>query len=303
MRSLARMAAISALMLCANPGNSEAEEKTIEIPFPASDIDPDAVRYYCTATLGTALSGTSRNYELARLGLVKPGLSATAHSRTDRIVLEIARKGVFLFARDEFEAGKTTRDFPMQVIEDAKDNLVASGADLSAARTVTVVTLNRKTGIATWTSILSGGFVSDTTKVEATYLTCGAGRNEPVGAGRVHVFAQPTRLGLRVHLGVRCRRCEPAAAAPHPLAELLALFGRHLVPALHHPVPPVHRVARNAAESAEQDLGQDQQTQSLPKTDRSPAEDIRHQPVPQAHHGKPEGSAEKHCQKRKSQSS
>src|SRR5439155_6652484 len=86
----------------------------------------------------------------------------------------------------------------------------------------------------------------------------------------------------RLNLLLSGRRAKMPATT-HPFAELLPFFGSHLLPALHHPTPPVHVRSRPAAEASEEDLAQDQQSQRLPERNGMPAEDWRDEPVPQTH--------------------
>src|SRR5437660_12640961 len=84
-------------------------------------------------------------------------------------------------------------------------------------------------------------------------------------------------------------------ATTHPFAELLPFFGSHLLPALHHPTPPVHVRSRPAAEASEEDLAQDQQSQRLPERNGMPAEDWRDEPVPKINDKKTENDHGNHA--------
>src|SRR5215469_11554364 len=81
------------------------------------------------------------------------------------------------------------------------------------------------------------------------------------------------------------RSFELTSAALQALSKLVALFGRHLLPALHHSVTPVpRRWSRAAAQAAEQNSAQDQDAQGLPEGDSWASKQARHQPVPEDHH-------------------
>src|SRR5207253_11408944 len=73
--------------------------------------------------------------------------------------------------------------------------------------------------------------------------------------GAIRSFSWFRNLGL-----------DPTAASLHPSHELLALLGRHLVPALHHPVSPVHPSARSA-KATKQDPAEHQYPEGLPERD------------------------------------
>src|SRR5262245_33687935 len=80
------------------------------------------------------------------------------------------------------------------------------------------------------------------------------------------------------------RHLLPATAVAQALAELLAFLRGHVLPPLPHPVTPVHGRTRPPTQAAEQNTAQDQQTQRSPQGAPPPAIDLRHPPVPQAHH-------------------
>src|SRR2546428_1170624 len=102
------------------------------------------------------------------------------------------------------------------------------------------------------------------------------------------------RETLRRRLRIQRRRAPRAAT--HPLAELLALFGGHLLPAFVHSLAdslaysPLHSPTRIAmptatkAKSSKQNPAKGQQSNSLPKADLPQSEQRRRQPVPQKHH-------------------
>src|ERR1700689_5851695 len=85
------------------------------------------------------------------------------------------------------------------------------------------------------------------------------------------------RSGGRLRIG----RDRPVPAAANALAEFFALLRRHLFPAFPHATRAVTAAATRSVESAEENLAEDDQAHCLPVADRFPAEDRRHQPVPQ----------------------
>lgn len=154
-----------------------AEEKALVAAFPKSNIPFTAGTLFCNATLGTVLEGRSEDYALVAAGVTKPGIFAKAFEATDRVVVEIFEDKIYMFRRDEFESGKSSRDFPLAIIENSATNLVAIATGLVPPKGATILTLNRKTGIASWTSTMSVGLLTDSPRIEAIYLTCGARRN------------------------------------------------------------------------------------------------------------------------------
>src|ERR1019366_578214 len=77
-------------------------------------------------------------------------------------------------------------------------------------------------------------------------------------------------------------RSKTAATRAHTVLELLALLGRHPLPALVHAPSKFGAITTAApAKAAEQNPAQSQQSESLPAGDLLPSEQRRRQPVPQ----------------------
>jgi hypothetical protein len=163
---------IALIMLFVNTTILAAEQKTITVPFPRANIDSRADNFFCNGTLGTVLQGDSGKSDL---GMGKAGIFAKAyHASSDRMVVEISAGKLYMFNRDEFESGKTTRDFPLEIVENSETNLVAVAYGLIKPKTVTIFTLNRKTGIGSWTVVNSINIpLSDSPRIDAIYMTCG----------------------------------------------------------------------------------------------------------------------------------
>src|ERR1700686_5322024 len=114
------------------------------------------------------------------------------------------------------------------------------------------------------------------------------------------------RLGGRIPLcsSLWCRsgRSKRTATTPHAFAELLALLRGHVLPALLHAVTPVHVPARSTTKSAEEDFAQKQNAHRLPEGDQMPAEQRRHQRIPEAHDHKTKHGDEHYGEQRDLQS-
>src|SRR5229473_4955359 len=87
-------------------------------------------------------------------------------------------------------------------------------------------------------------------------------------------------------------RCKAAATRAPTLAELLALLGRHPLPALGHALvnsliySPPHIGARamtTTTPASEQNPAESKQSDSLPEGNLPPSEQRRQQPVPETH--------------------
>lgn len=162
-----------AILLLSGTSIIWADEKFVEIPFPPITIAGTAKRLYCDALIGTTLRGRTTNYPLVKSGMVKSGLTAKADKATDRVVIEIERDNLFLFERAEFENGKATRDFPAKYIQNTEDNVFAMTIGTNKTKGAGIVTVDLKTGIATWTTIYGRGPVSDVPAIVTMYLRCG----------------------------------------------------------------------------------------------------------------------------------
>src|ERR1700678_1638079 len=79
------------------------------------------------------------------------------------------------------------------------------------------------------------------------------------------------------------RRCIAAATAAQALAKSLALFRRHLLPALEVLAATLAAITAVPAKAAEENPAKHQQSQSLPEADRTPSEQRRQQPIPKMH--------------------
>jgi hypothetical protein len=75
-----------------------------------------------------------------------------------------------------------------------------------------------------------------------------------------------------------------ATASAHALAEALALFRRHVLPATGHAIAEMGAMAAKAV-AAKQDAAERQQSEGLPEGKHPPAEQHGHEPVPQVHDG------------------
>src|SRR5437660_6499606 len=80
------------------------------------------------------------------------------------------------------------------------------------------------------------------------------------------------------------RRLDGAATYPQALAELLALLGRHSLPAFGDSPPKIGAMKATTTNPSEQKPAQSQQSDSLPEGNLPPYEQHREQPVPQMHH-------------------
>src|ERR1035441_7818812 len=81
-------------------------------------------------------------------------------------------------------------------------------------------------------------------------------------------------------LGFAGWRSQAAATGAHALLELLALLGRHPLPALVHAPPKTRAMTATTAKASEQNPAQSQQSETLPEGNLPPPEQRRRNPVP-----------------------
>jgi len=157
-----------------------ADEKTVVVPFPQFSISDKSGIFYCDATVGTSLDGGDKKAMADFPSFIDSrglGLSAKAYQSKDQMVIVVhpERKLLELFRRDEFERGKNNQGYPYNIVDDKSDTIVATTTnDLVSPPPLSVITLSRKNGIATWTTVLSYDFITHNARVDAQYLTCRA---------------------------------------------------------------------------------------------------------------------------------
>src|SRR5580698_3717976 len=94
---------------------------------------------------------------------------------------------------------------------------------------------------------------------------------------RVQVIAGKS---VRSRLRLGDRSVKRSAASSHRLAKFLPFFGGHLFPALNNSSSRAPTPAGPSAESAEKNLAENQNSDSLPDGDDVQTKERRHQPVP-----------------------
>lgn len=149
---------------------------SISAPFPKSQVDQCATTSYCDATVGTELWASAEGSPIVRSKGEAPGLRAIARHDSDRLVVQIDGKSLYMSARSDFEAGKASRDVPMPIVENSARHVIATVVGPIASG-VTTFTIDRQAGLATWTTIYSHYPISDTPRVDSMFMTCGARRD------------------------------------------------------------------------------------------------------------------------------
>lgn len=145
------------------------DEKSLSTVFPAPIVFPKSNFYYCSATLGAYMYARE-----ADVKQVRRGLYANVSHPTDRVIIEISGEKVFLFRKDEFEGGLSRKDAPMEIIHDTETDLVAIDVgDNVKGKVIDVVTLNRKTGLGSWSNVRSIDGFTGNPNMQAYYLSCG----------------------------------------------------------------------------------------------------------------------------------
>lgn len=153
------------------------EDNRVSVPFPQGHVDPRASVLYCDSVADTELMAASPDSAYVQSEAGPAALSAIARRGTDRVVVELDKEQLYLFSRADFEKGNVSRDFPMDIIENTTGDLVANANAPVSHRGVTVFTLDRRSGVATWTTIDSKFPMLNGPRVESMYLVCGARKN------------------------------------------------------------------------------------------------------------------------------
>jgi len=172
----------AALMFCvclAASVESAAEEKTISIPAPNTEIMKWATAIvYCDAILGAVLQATERDKPK---GILQASIDT---KQTDRLVIEISDQTLYVHHREDYEKGELHygRMWPLAVAKgSAKNGIVAFGyGSAPKSSTVSFFSLNRATGIGLWTIskdtvwAAEGPQAKDYPASTAFYLSCGS---------------------------------------------------------------------------------------------------------------------------------
>jgi len=150
-----------------------ADEQTVVVPFPTTTTSRLGKVFYCDATVGAYLDALSKEKEVPISNWPKSGMRATAYKPTDRLVLVIEESGnlLTLYKREAFESGKANGD-PFDIAYKSADVIIATVL-VTALPSIAVVTLDRKTGIATWTTTKSHDFLTEGPRVDTEFFSCG----------------------------------------------------------------------------------------------------------------------------------
>ena len=157
---------------------SAAEEKTITIPAPSTEIKKWAAAViYCDAILGAVLKDNSKD---------KPQGTLTANiytKQTDRLVVEVDSKTLSIHQRSEYEKGELHwgRMHPLKISKGTlKNGIIAFGYGSGPKNSgVSFFSLNQATGVGLWTTSFDTAWHTDEPRSKdyptstAMYLSCG----------------------------------------------------------------------------------------------------------------------------------
>lgn len=178
LRALQMTAAIAVGMIAMSASTQVfPEDKQVSVPFPHGHVDPHASVLYCDSVADTELMAASPDSAYVQSQAGPAALNAIARRGTDRVVVELDKEKLYLYSRADFEKGTVSRDFPLDIIENTAGNLVAKANVPVSARGVTVFTLDRSSGLGTWTIVDSKFPMMNGPRVESMYLLCGARKN------------------------------------------------------------------------------------------------------------------------------
>jgi hypothetical protein len=175
----------AALLFCmcfAASVESAAEEKTITIPAPNAEINASTTIIYCDAILGAVLQATEKDQPKSTVS--EWALTASIDSKqADRLVIEITDRTLYVHHREDFEKGDIHwgQMWPLDIVKGStKQGIIAFGyGSAPKSATVTVLSLNRATGVGLWTLskdtvwARGGPQAKDYPASTAFYLSCG----------------------------------------------------------------------------------------------------------------------------------
>ena len=157
---------------------SAAEEKTITIPAPNSEIMKWATAvFYCDAILGAVLQASEKDQPQGTL------TASIDTKQTDRLVIEVSDQTLYIHHRDDYEKGELHwgRMWPLDIAKgSAKNGIIAFGyGSALKSSTVSFFSLNQATGVGLWTIskdtawAAEGPQAKDYPASSAIYLSCG----------------------------------------------------------------------------------------------------------------------------------
>ena len=173
-----KYAALTFCLCLATSVESAAEEKTITIPAPNTEIKKWATAVlYCDAILGAVLKPPSTN---------EPQGTLTARidtAQTDRLVIEVDRPALYIHHREEYEKGELHwgRIHPLDIAKGTVKNGIFAFSYGSGPKNsgVSFFSLNLATGVGLWTIsrdaawVAEGPLGKDYPDSTAMYLICG----------------------------------------------------------------------------------------------------------------------------------
>ncbi len=150
--------------------------------IPAAPTDGKASIYYCDALVGAILEGWStraaEQFPLMAKDRPRAGtIQSSAGHPTDRLVLivESDRKTLRMSSRRDFEAGGkgSAAPSPYELLQLDENFLVAFATGAAGPSSSSLITIDRKQGLGTWSTTLARDIISGVPRVETMALSCG----------------------------------------------------------------------------------------------------------------------------------
>ncbi len=129
---------------------SASEDSKLQELISVKSINSLSNEFFCSASLNQNLGV----YQDAVIGLSKPTVNAETSKGIDRVVLKLSKHKLLLLSREEFDKIEFSLGFPLKILENNNNNLVAIFTSPNPTA-VTTITLSYKTGIGSWTAVVS----------------------------------------------------------------------------------------------------------------------------------------------------
>ncbi|MBI2800386.1 MAG: hypothetical protein HYX63_08870 [Gammaproteobacteria bacterium] len=153
--------------------------------IPSADGSGKANIYYCDALIGSVIQGWS-NKAADRFPLLSKEspppntMQALSMHPTDRIVLiiESDQKTLSMSSRRDFETGGNgvAAPSPYDILELDDNYIVGFAAGAAGVNSSSLITIDRKQGLGTWSTTLTRDVISGVPRVDSMVLSCGSRR-------------------------------------------------------------------------------------------------------------------------------
>jgi hypothetical protein len=165
--------------------SAQAGDNAVSREIPPVAIGTKANIYYCDALVGSVIQGWTKKADEEFPDFSKdrprPGnMQASAVRPTDRVVfvVESDQKTLTMSSRKDFESGGSAAaaPAPLNILEMDDNFIVAFGDGAAGPSSSSLVTIDRKRGLGTWTITIARDIISGLPRIDTMALSCGSRR-------------------------------------------------------------------------------------------------------------------------------